>query len=71
MSRWGEVVTEDLGAVLRCLRPSLDKLGVPGYRVLRWEAEGDGFATPQAGPRTRWPPMPRMTPKPPRSGTTR
>jgi 4-alpha-glucanotransferase len=35
----GEVVAEDLGMVPRFLRPSLIRLGLPGYRVLRWEKE--------------------------------
>jgi 4-alpha-glucanotransferase len=38
----GRVVAEDLGLVPPFLRPSLDALGIPGYRVLRWEKEGDG-----------------------------
>lgn len=33
----GEVVAEDLGMVPDFLRPSLTKLGIPGYKVLRWE----------------------------------
>ena len=50
MSRWGEVVAEDLGAVPPFLRPSLDKIGVPGYRVLRWEQEEDRFRDPASWP---------------------
>ncbi len=46
MSRWGEVVAEDLGTIPPFLRPSLDALAVPGYRVLRWEKEGDTFRDP-------------------------
>jgi 4-alpha-glucanotransferase len=48
MGRFGEVVAEDLGAVPGFLRPSLEKLGVPGYRVLRWEKDGDKFRDPQS-----------------------
>lgn len=33
----GEVIAEDLGAVPDFLPPSLERLGIPGYRVLRWE----------------------------------
>ena len=50
MSRWGEVVAEDLGAVPPFLRPSLDKIGVPGYRVLRWEEEEERFRDPSSWP---------------------
>jgi 4-alpha-glucanotransferase len=50
MSRWGEVVAEDLGAVPPFLRPSLDKIGVPGYRVLRWEQEEERFRDPASWP---------------------
>lgn len=35
----GEVVAEDLGMVPPFLRPSLVRLGIPGYRVLRWEKD--------------------------------
>jgi 4-alpha-glucanotransferase len=38
----GEVVAEDLGMVPEFLRPSLHRLGVPGYKVLRWEKRADG-----------------------------
>jgi 4-alpha-glucanotransferase len=34
---FGQVVAEDLGALPEFLRPSLARLGLPGYRVLRWE----------------------------------
>ncbi len=39
MSDHGEVIAEDLGMVPEFLRPSLTRLGIPGYRVLRWEKE--------------------------------
>jgi 4-alpha-glucanotransferase len=35
----GEVVAEDLGMVPPFLRPSLTKLEIPGYKVLRWEKD--------------------------------
>jgi isoamylase len=50
MGRFGEVVAEDLGAVPPFLRPSLERLGVPGYRVLRWERDGDSFRDPASWP---------------------
>ena len=42
MSRFGEVVAEDLGPQPPFLRPSLERLAIPGYRVLRWEKNDDG-----------------------------
>ena len=50
MCRFGEVVAEDLGTVPAFLRPSLEKLGVPGYRVLRWEKEGETYHDPASWP---------------------
>jgi 4-alpha-glucanotransferase len=35
--RHGEVIAEDLGMVPDFLPPSLARLGIPGYKVLRWE----------------------------------
>jgi isoamylase len=52
MSRFEEVVAEDLGPAPPYLRPSLERVGVPGYRVLRWEREGEGYRDP-----TGWPAM--------------
>ncbi len=47
----GEVIAEDLGMVPEFLPPSLARLAVPGYRVLRWETRKDGsFRDP-----ARWP----------------
>lgn len=49
--QFGEVVAEDLGMVPDFLRPSLTKLGVPGYKVLRWEKNDDGsFKDPATWP---------------------
>jgi 4-alpha-glucanotransferase len=50
MGHWAEVVAEDLGAMPDFLRPSLEKLGVPGYRVLRWEKDGDTYREPGSWP---------------------
>ena len=40
--RYGEVIAEDLGMVPTFLPPSLARLQIPGYRVLRWEKDGKG-----------------------------
>jgi 4-alpha-glucanotransferase len=48
--RFGEVIAEDLGTVPSFLQQSLDKLEIPGYRVLRWERDGDNYRDP-----TGWP----------------
>jgi isoamylase len=45
-----EVIAEDLGEVPAFLRPSLDRLAVPGYRVLRWEKDRDSFRDPGGWP---------------------
>jgi isoamylase len=50
MSRWAEVIAEDLGTVPPFLRPSLEKLTVAGYRVLRWEKDADGYHDPASWP---------------------
>jgi 4-alpha-glucanotransferase len=47
---YGEVVAEDLGSLPGYLRPSLERLGIPGYRVLRWEKENDRFRDPAGWP---------------------
>jgi len=50
----GRVVAEDLGTVPDFVRESLTRLGVPGYRVLRWErdwhADGRPFRNPAEYP---------------------
>jgi 4-alpha-glucanotransferase len=49
-----QVVAEDLGVVPDFVRASLTRLGIPGYRVQRWEKNwkdgGDAFLDP-----ARWP----------------
>ncbi|MEO8179322.1 MAG: 4-alpha-glucanotransferase [Deltaproteobacteria bacterium] len=50
MTRWAEVIAEDLGTVPPFLRPSLEKLGVAGYRVLRWETDEDNYRNPSSWP---------------------
>ncbi|HXI56035.1 MAG TPA: 4-alpha-glucanotransferase [Polyangia bacterium] len=49
---FGEVVAEDLGNLPPFLRPSLERLGIPGYRVLRWEKEDGHYRDPAS-----WPPL--------------
>ena len=44
------VIAEDLGTVPDFVRASLTRLGIPGYRVLRWEKDGEVFRDP-----ARWP----------------
>src|SRR6185295_617127 len=39
-----------LGTVPPFLRPSLEKVGVAGYRVLRWEKEEDSYRDPASWP---------------------
>jgi 4-alpha-glucanotransferase len=45
------VVAEDLGVVPDFVRASLDRLGIPGYRVLRWEKDGTAFRDPAKWPK--------------------
>jgi 4-alpha-glucanotransferase len=51
-----EIVAEDLGTVPDFVRASLARLGVPGYRVFRWErywhSEGQPFRDPTDYPKT-------------------
>jgi 4-alpha-glucanotransferase len=50
MQHFGEIVAEDLGTVPPFLRPSLERLAVPGYRVLRWEKDGGQYRDPAGWP---------------------
>ena len=45
-----KVIAEDLGTVPPFVRASLTRLGVPGYRVLRWEKDDHVFRDP-----AKWP----------------
>jgi 4-alpha-glucanotransferase len=48
-----EVIAEDLGVIPDFVRESLGRLGIPGYRVLRWEKVHDRkFRDPAT-----WPPL--------------
>lgn len=49
--RGARLVAEDLGAVPDFVRPSLQRLGVPGYKVLRWEQDRGRFRDPAGYPR--------------------
>src|SRR6185436_13953655 len=44
------VTAEDLGVVPPFVRASLARLGIPGYRVLRWEDDAGVFSDPRAYP---------------------
>lgn len=45
-----EILAEDLGVIPPFVRVSLAKLGIPGYRVMRWEQEGGRFRDPTVWP---------------------
>src|SRR5262249_9780455 len=49
-ARGTALIGEDLGVVPRFVRASLARLGVPGYRVLRWEDDGGVFRDPRDYP---------------------
>ena len=58
MDEFGEVIAEDLGVVPEFLRPSLTRLRLPGYRVLRWEKDDlwrDGRSQQFFRDPARWP----------------
>ncbi len=50
LSQGARVVAEDLGTVPDFVRASLTRIGIPGYRVLRWEKDGAAFRDP-----AKWP----------------
>jgi len=54
MEPGARVVAEDLGTVPDFVRASLLRLGIPGYKVLRWEREWDRAGQPFRDP-SRWP----------------
>jgi 4-alpha-glucanotransferase len=49
-SQGARVIAEDLGVVPDFVRASLDRIQIPGYRVLRWEKDASVFRDP-----ARWP----------------
>jgi 4-alpha-glucanotransferase len=42
------VIAEDLGTVPDWVRQSLSQLGIPGYKVLRWEQQDGSFSDPRS-----------------------
>jgi len=52
-SAGARLIAEDLGSIPDFVRPSLERLGVPGYKVLIWEKEADErrFVDPKTYPR--------------------
>jgi 4-alpha-glucanotransferase len=46
-----EIIAEDLGVVPEFVRESLARLGVPGYKVFRWERQWEEEAQPFKDPR--------------------
>jgi 4-alpha-glucanotransferase len=44
------IVAEDLGVIPAWVRQTLQRQGIPGYRVLRWERDGPVFRDPSAFP---------------------
>jgi 4-alpha-glucanotransferase len=44
------VIAEDLGVIPDFVRASLGRLGIPGYRVLRWEQDAGVFRDPAGWP---------------------
>jgi 4-alpha-glucanotransferase len=44
------IVAEDLGTIPPFVRTSLDRLAIPGYKVLCWEKDGDVFRDPARYP---------------------
>jgi len=49
-SKGARVIAEDLGVVPDFVRASLNRCQIPGYRVLRWEKDGEAFRDPAAWP---------------------
>jgi 4-alpha-glucanotransferase len=49
-ARDARVIAEDLGVVPEFVRASLKRLGIPGYRVLRWEQDAEAFRDPADWP---------------------
>jgi 4-alpha-glucanotransferase len=46
------IIAEDLGVIPPFVRETLDRLGVPGYRVMRWERGPQGYRNPHQYPRS-------------------
>lgn len=52
-----EIIAEDLGVVPDFVRDSLTRLGVPGYRVFRWERQWHQEGQPFKDPEVEYPAM--------------
>jgi 4-alpha-glucanotransferase len=50
LSERAKVIAEDLGVIPPFVRTSLTALGIPGYRVLRWERDEEVYRDPAAWP---------------------
>jgi 4-alpha-glucanotransferase len=48
----GRIIAEDLGVIPEFVRDTLTRLGIPGYKVLRWEREWEQDGQPFRDPRT-------------------
>ncbi|NOZ84908.1 MAG: 4-alpha-glucanotransferase [Deltaproteobacteria bacterium] len=49
-SKGGAIVAEDLGVIPDFVRECMAGLEIPGYKVLRWERDGDAFKDPARYP---------------------
>ena len=50
-----EILAEDLGVIPEFVRTSLERVGVPGYKVFRWERDWDAAGQPYRDPRSYQP----------------
>ena len=50
LSEGAGIVAEDLGVIPPWVRQTLTRLGLPGYRVMRWERDGSVYRDPHAYP---------------------
>lgn len=50
LGKGSQVIAEDLGTVPDFVRASLGRIGIPGYRVLRWEQDAGVYRDPAAWP---------------------
>ena len=52
LSQDAGIIAEDLGVIPDWVRDTLTRLGIPGYRVLRWEKDGPAYRNPRQFPST-------------------
>ena len=50
LSEGAGIVAEDLGVIPKFVRETLTRLGIPGYRVLRWERDDGVYRNPHEFP---------------------